>query len=112
MAYLDSYTKENVKDMITVWYPANASTMEVNEKLLAVVAKILKESSSCSSTMKWVPVGGNPVASGVSVATTAGLNYAKTLVKDAKGKQTYSASCVKAVALKYKNEALQAGQGW
>lgn len=62
--------------------------------------------------MKWVSVGGNAVASGVSIATTAGLNYAKTIIKDAKAKQTYSTSCVKAVALKYKNEALQAGQGW
>lgn len=109
MAYLDSVTEEQVKTILINWYGHyNVRNININDQVLILVADALYDAQRCSASMKWVPVGSNPIAAAGAI-TTAAIGYAKTIVANAMSMQTYSMSCVKQTALNYKEKIMSAG---
>ncbi len=111
MAYVGAVTEEHVKEILVAWYgDYNVKNIGVNEKVLIIVADALYQAQGCSSSMKWVPMGTNPIGA-ARIVTTAAVNYGKTIVQNAVGMQTYSMPCVKFTAREYKQEIMEAGVG-
>lgn len=110
MAYLDEYTEADLKAILTKWYgPHNIKNINLNQKVLMLTAEALRKTEGCSSSMKWVPQGANPFTAAAGL-TGSLIGYAKTLVKDAAKKQTYSQTCVMSESRNYKQAILEAGQ--
>lgn len=109
MAYLDSVTEEQVKTILLAWYGEyNVRNINVNDKVLILVAAALVEAQKCSASMKWVPVGSNPIAAGGALVT-ASIGYAKTIVSNVISMQTYSLPCVIFTSNGFKDEILANG---
>jgi len=93
--------------VLVKWYGPQANAWNMNDAVLCVVLKMLKEIDRCTAIMNFVP---QPLAYGSSVSQL-GKDYIKKVLGVLRDNSQVYLSCARATILGYKSEVAMAAMG-
>lgn len=96
----DLYTQEYVKGILVMLYGDMANDWNINDKVVLLVLKMIKESKSCSSTMDYVPL---PIGPQVNVLKKVLTNEVKQILKGLSDDRA-KVACLNSLKAKYRSD--------
>lgn len=107
MGAMDYGDKEVLKGVLVNWYGPQANTWDMNDAVLCVVLKMLREIDRCTAVMHFVPqptTYGNPLSQ-------LSKDYIKKILGVLRNNSQVYLSCARATILGYKSEVAMAAMG-
>jgi hypothetical protein len=104
---MDESIKQELREVLVVWYGPQANNWEMNDEVLNLVIRMMKEMNSCTAAMIWVP---EPINFG-NALTQLMTSAIKRFVKHLRNVALVFKSCGSRVLLNFKSPIALAGMG-
>lgn len=105
---MDINDREYLKEFLVELYGAQAKRWSMNEKVFAVVQRMINESSACSDLMDIVP---RPHAIGKAPIKYITKEIRSAVIRKLKERKEHYSSCMRVVGAHYKTQVYMSALG-
>jgi len=106
---MDMHERQDLNDFLVTLYGSRASKWPMNEQIFNLTYRLVAESGLCSGMMDFVP---RPMPPGASPMRYLAKELRGIFLRTIRQNKRQYISCIKAVALKMKNDFDLAAQGY